>query len=130
VLITEYFQKIESQIAECVHIIETSLLKDKRSLHIGIIEGELTFADESVLHFIEFVNVKETVEVYKYSYHYQDRNGNLIFRYDMAPHHREVETFPHHKHIYSDKVMGTSAPVLAKVLDEIDDLLSNFVNVT
>lgn len=129
-LITEYFQQIESQIAECVHIIETSLLKDKRSLHIGIIEGELIFADESVLHFIEFVNVKETVEVYKYSYHYQDRNGNLIFRYDMAPHHREVETFPHHKHIYSDKVMGTSAPVLAKVLDEIDDLLSNFVNVT
>jgi len=123
VLITEYFQQIESQIADCVHILETSLLKDKRSLHIGIIEGGLIFTDESVLHFIEFVNVKETAEVYKYSYHYQDRNGNLIFRYDMAPHHREVETFPHHKHIHSNKVMAPSAPALAQVLDEIDDLI-------
>lgn len=69
-LITEYFQRIESQIAVCIHIVESGLIKDKRSLHIGIIEGELLFADESVLHFIEFVNVKETTEVYKYSYHY------------------------------------------------------------
>ena len=122
-LISEYFQQIESQIADCIYIIETSLVKDKRSLHIGIIEGELFFIDESRLHFIEFVNVKETIEVYKYSYHYQNRNGNLIFRYDMAPHHREIETFPHHKHIHSNKVMETYAPGLVQVLDEIDDLV-------
>lgn len=122
-LITEYFQKIESQIGDHVHILETRVLKDKRSLHIGIIEGELIFTDESALHFIEFVNVKETVEVYKYSYHYQDRNGDLIFRYDTAPHHREIETFPHHKHIHSNKVVEASAPGLAQVLDEIDDLI-------
>jgi len=41
VLISEYSQRIESQIADCIYIIETSLVKDKRSLHIGIIEGEL-----------------------------------------------------------------------------------------
>lgn len=123
-LIAEYFQQIESQIADCVHILEASLLKDKRSLHIGIIEGELIFTDESVLHFIEFVNVKETAEVYRYSYHYQDRNGNLIFRYDMAPHHPEIKTFPHHKHIHSNKVIEASGPALVRVLDEIDDLIS------
>lgn len=83
-LISEYFQKIESKIADCIYVIETSLVKDKRSLHIGIIEGELFFIDESRLHFIEFVNVKETIEVYKYSYHYQNRDSDLIFRYDMA----------------------------------------------
>jgi len=125
VLITEYFQKIESQIADCVHILETTLLRDKRSLHIGIIEGKLIFVDESVLHFIEFINVKQTAEVYKYSYHYQDRNGNLVFRYDMAPHHREIESFPHHKHIHSNKLTAASAPALAQVLDEIADLIPN-----
>ena len=122
-LISEYFQKIESQIADCIYIIETSLVKDKRSLHIGIIEGELFFIDESRLHFIEFVNVKEIIEVYKYSYHYQDRNSDLIFRYDMAPHHREIKTFPHHKHIHSNNVTEASAPAFAKVLDEISDLI-------
>ena len=122
-LITQYFQQIETQIADYVHILEANLLKDKRSLHIGIIEGELIFTDESALHFIEFVNVKETAEVYKYSYQYQDRNGNLIFRYDMAPHHREIETFPHHKHLHSQKVVEASAATLAQILDEIDDLI-------
>jgi len=37
VLISEYFQKIESQIADCIYIIETSIGKDKRSLYTGII---------------------------------------------------------------------------------------------
>ena len=60
-LINEYFQKIESRISDCIYIIETSLAKDKRSLYIGIIEGELFFTDESMLYFIEFVNVKETI---------------------------------------------------------------------
>ncbi len=125
-LITEYFQKIESEIAGNVFVLETKLLKDKRSLHIGIIEGELIFTDESVLHFIEFINVKDSVEVYKYSYHYQDRKGILIFRFDMAPHHPEVETFPHHKHTHSNNVIETFAPTLAQVLDEITDHIKIF----
>ena len=125
-LITEYFQEIEFCTANCPNIIEYRLLKDKRSLYIGIIEGEIYFTDESVLHFIEFVNVKETIEVYKYSYHYQDRHGKLIFRYDMAPHHKEIRTFPHHKHVHSDEIRETTAPTVAKILDEIDELIGDF----
>ena len=71
-LITEYFQQIDSVISDCIYVVETNVIKDKRSLHIGVIEGQLLFTDDSVLHFIEFVNVKETTELYKYSYHYQD----------------------------------------------------------
>jgi hypothetical protein len=91
VLITEYFQQIDSVISDCSYVVETNVIKDRRSLHIGVIEGQLLFTDDSVLHFIEFVNVKETIESYKYSYHYQDCNGLLIFRYDMVPHHQEIE---------------------------------------
>lgn len=122
-LINEYFQQIESQIADRIYILESTLTRDKRSAHIGIVEGEILFKDESVLHFIEFVNVKETVLVYKYSYHYRDQQEELIFRYDMAPHHKEIDTFPHHKHINSNSVIRTSIPDLERVLDEIDDLM-------
>jgi hypothetical protein len=34
----------------------------------------------------------------KYSFHWQDKNGNLIARWDNAAHWREIDTFPHHKH--------------------------------
>jgi len=123
VLIEEYFQKIEADIANCPYIFESRILKDKRSLYIGIIEGDIYFIDESVLHFIEFVSVKEKTERYKYSYHYQDRDGKVMFRYDMAPHHIEIETFPHHKHINSEKVIKSSAPSLTEVFNEIEDLI-------
>ena len=69
-LIEEYFQQIEDDIAHCLAITKIQLLKDKRSLYIGFIEGQLSFLDGSELHFIEFVNVKIGINRYKYSYHY------------------------------------------------------------
>ena len=120
-LITEYFQQIDSVTSDCIYVVETNVIKDRRSLHLGVIEGQLLFTDDSVLHFIEFVNVKETIESYKYSYHYQDCNGRLIFRYDMAPHHQEIDTFPHHKHLASDKIIGVSIPTLVRVLGDIGE---------
>lgn len=110
-LIEEYFQNIEANIASYPYIFESHVLKDKRSLYIGIIEGEIYFIDESVLYFIEFVNVREEIERYKYSYHYQDRNGKVIFRYDMAPHYRKIETFPYHKHVGQKKLLKLLCPV-------------------
>lgn len=122
-LVREYFQRIESRIAESIHVLESSITKDQRSLHIGIIEGKLLFTDESRLNFIEFVDVKGGLEIYKYSYHYQDCRGNLRFRYDMAPHHREIATFPHHKHSHLNGVTESAPATLARVLDEIDDII-------
>ena len=72
-LITRYFQEIESEIAGCIHVVESSITKNQRSLHIGIIEGIIRFTDEPALHFIEFVDVKGSVERYKNAYQYQDR---------------------------------------------------------
>ena len=85
-LIDEYFQQIEDDdIARCLVILKTELLKDKRSLYIGFIEGTVTFLDGSKLYFVEFVNVKTGVNRYKYSYHYQNAREQIIFRYDMGP---------------------------------------------
>jgi len=123
-LITEYFQKIEINIAACPNVVESQLTKDIRSLHIGIVEGMLTFTDESVLYFVEFVNVKGAAHSYRYSYHYQDRYSNLIFRYDMAPHHKEIPSYPHHKHTSPEAVIASSAPDIAIVLEEIDELIN------
>jgi len=123
VLIEEYFQDIERNIADSPYIFESHVIKDKRSLYIGIIEGEIRFIDESVLYFIEFVNVKERQDKYTYSYHYQSRDGRLVFRYDMAPHHKEIETYPHHKHLNTERVVKSPIPSLKEVLYEIEELI-------
>ncbi|MFO7966785.1 MAG: DUF6516 family protein [Archaeoglobaceae archaeon] len=50
--------------------------------------------DNSNLYVREYISENE----YIYSYHWQDENGELRIRWDNAPHHKNIKTFPHHKH--------------------------------
>jgi hypothetical protein len=52
----------------------------------------------------------------------QDADGNLIFRYDNAPHHPHLSTFPAHKHVGSS-VIDAEPPDLNDVLAEIDAII-------
>lgn len=122
-LIEEYFNIIEHAITSCPFIHSYNIVKDKRSIYIGLIEGALKFIDNSILHFMEFVDVGKKIEKYKYSYHYEDDNRNLIFRYDVAPHFKNIETFPHHKHQTNNKVIASKGPSIEEVLYEIEKLM-------
>ena len=76
-------------------------------IKIGIQDGSLLFARE-------FYNHNER----HYSFHWQDARGSLLIRWDDAPHHRHLSTFPYHKHVR--ETITESLPVsLAQVLDEI-----------
>jgi hypothetical protein len=35
---------------------------------------------------------------YPCSCHWQNKDGKLRIRWDNAPHHKDMKTFPHHKH--------------------------------
>jgi hypothetical protein len=81
------------------------------------------FYDGSQLQIVE----KLIVEAYallktRYAYHYQQADDTLVFRYDNAPHHPEVPTHPHHKHI-GEEVVATQPPDISEVLREIDEHL-------
>ena len=125
-LVESYYQQIEHEISICPYIVETKLRFDKRALHIAYIEGSIGFIDGSVLHFIEFIDTKEQVDRYKYSFHYQDKKNKLIFRYDMAPHHKSIISFPHHKHEKSeDNVISADPPIFSDILVEIVQTIEN-----
>jgi hypothetical protein len=58
-----------------------------------------------------------------YAYTYV-REGERVFRYDNAPHHPEIVTHPHHKHIGpSDRLAPADQPSLNQVLAEIEEWL-------
>ena len=54
----------------------------------------------------------------KYSFHWQDENGNCIFRWDNAPHHQDVVTFPYHKHIGKEENIKESQPMKLEIVME------------
>jgi len=50
------------------------------------------------------------------------RNGNLITRWNNAPHHKDIETFPHHKHVGSkDNVQPSKEISLEDILGVIEE---------
>jgi len=54
----------------------------------------VTFYDNSLLYISEYIDEEER----NYSYHWQDKNNSLIMRFDNAPYHPYIKTFPHHIH--------------------------------
>ena len=58
----------------------------------------------------------------KYAYHWQDSTGQLLSRWDNAPHWKEVKTFPHHRHIErGGQVESSPVRTLEDVLKFIRD---------
>jgi hypothetical protein len=58
----------------------------------------------------------------KYRFHLIDKYGEMVFRYDNAPHH-DIATFPHHKHIRST-IAELKEEGLLDVLSEVEVLIS------
>jgi len=92
----------------------------------GLIRSRVFFWDDSYLDLYEMVNTElgHPVRV-SYAYTYI-REGQRVFRYDNAPHHPEIFTHPHHKHIGpSDRLVPADQPTLGQVLAEIEGLLGS-----
>jgi hypothetical protein len=83
----------------------------------------LRLPDDSFLEISEALVVEEGALTWlSYRYHWQDASGRVILRYDNAPHHPEVQSFPHHKHV-EETVVASDRPTLPDLLAEIQRLL-------
>jgi hypothetical protein len=118
--VREYCTALQAMIQDCPFVTHWSMEFEEIDLQVGYLKGMLEFIDGSTLHFIEFVEIHgdHSIERPKYKYHLQSETGDLITRWDNVPHHRDVSSFPHHKHDKSG--IHSSRPAdLRSVLDEI-----------
>jgi hypothetical protein len=89
------------------------------SVNRGNLRIRLRFSDQALLEISEaIVLVAGEPQWLSYRYHYQDPAAALVFRYDNAPHHREVPTHPEHKHA-GDQVVASLHPSIEQVLLDI-----------
>ena len=118
-MIDSYFAEIETTILFFHQIIKSySIEKKIINENQGFIQGSILFNNNCKLNFIEVKDI-DIENKDKYSYHFMDKNDNLIFRYDNAKHHPEINTFPHHKHL-KDKIIESTEPELFDILVEIE----------
>ena len=120
-MIAEYFHEVEFRLKIAKIIIDKSIDLREFSATEGMLRGKLLFVDGSMLEFMEYLQEENRL---KYRFHLMDKEGNMILRYDNAPHHKDVLSFPHHKHLPSNIAESVDKGIM-DVLDEIEILISN-----
>ena len=120
-VIQNYFSEIKATIeryATTRYILTTHINFESRPGDQGYLHGSIYFADGSILHFKEFLDGdNDTIDKLTYSYHYQDADSNLIFRYDNAA-HKPALPYREHKHL-PQQILPAPAPTLTDILTEI-----------
>jgi len=117
--VIDYFSEIQSLIRSSIFV-----EYEVKSRSIGIVHGILGMIDGSTLQFMELINIKRDKVIHlKYRFHLMDVNDKIVFRYDNSPHHPEIATYPHHKHVKGEAVPRRSKEVgLKDVLLEIEEM--------
>ena len=119
-LLSEYLHEIAETVGELAEtglILLSELTADFRTKKIGLRKGVLSFSDDSKLFFREYVDLRYKTEKETYSFHYQNQDGGLIFRYDNAA-HKPSPGFTDHKHV-GEQIVRAEIPNLREVLEEI-----------
>ncbi len=122
-VITDYLKDLNSFIDEIPFKLSAKIQADNRGDVALYVKSEILFSDRSELLFKEYLVAIPILKRLTYSYQYQDRSKELIFRFDNAEHHREVSTYPHHKHI-KNMVLSSKEMSLKEIINEIINLKS------
>lgn len=108
------------KLIEASEIVKSYDIQDfKEGRDFYFLKLRIVLIDDGILYVREYVSQAE----YLYSYHWQDKDSNLIIRWDNAPHHKELRTFPHHKH--SPELEESIEMNLEEILKVIQDKLGN-----
>ncbi len=84
----------------------------------GYLRLRITFIDKSQLEIREYVD--DTLRKLSYSYNYISPENAFLFRFDNAPHHKEINTYPHHKHTANGEVEESEEKEIHQIKKEID----------
>lgn len=107
---------IHDYLAECILLTVSSVVErfqvvKKREVETdGYLRVRSILVDESLLEVSMYCqHVEDTVHLAGYRFHWQDKEGILIKRWDNVKHHPELETFLDHVHLGDDKDAKESA---------------------
>jgi hypothetical protein len=105
----EYLDSIKECLLTDAIVAGFDIRRERHTVTAGHLRVRLSLVDGSRLEFSEYVErtLEERMQVAVYSYHWESANGELICRWDNAPHFPDLPGFPHHVH---DGQSGATLP--------------------
>ncbi len=118
-MIEKYFDEIEKVLIDDPLVVITNFNRYHTNPKTAYIRGKALFIDSSSANIFQHIQLKEkNIIITNYRYNYMNSESKLIFRYDNAPHYKDLSTFPHHKHIPTG-VEEARMPDIKDLLTEI-----------
>jgi hypothetical protein len=111
-----YFDSIQSLFLRNPLIVSFKILRERIADVEGFIEIDAILINRYRFTFFEYFSSISGVLKYRYQL-LNEYNVNLV-RWDNAPHHPELSTYPHHIHL-SNKVQESSVITIRSVLDQL-----------
>ncbi|MCZ7402232.1 MAG: DUF6516 family protein [Candidatus Methanoperedens sp.] len=62
----------------------------------------------------------------RYAYHIS-KGSELIIRWDNAPHHKQIKTFPHHKHV-GETILESNEMEIKVILRELEKMINDDIS--
>lgn len=96
------------------------ITKDFSKKNKYIFELKVVLKNETKLENREAITLINDIIKRNYKYQWMRSDNSLIVRWDNAPHHPSIDTFPHHMHVgKNSNVKSSKEMILAKVLNFI-----------
>ena len=129
-MINKYLNDLDALVSASPEVVDVDIIRrDIRDTGLEIIalyRYRIKLKDGSTIEITErLLEEGKKLDTTKYRYHWQTQSGKLIKRWDNAPHHPEVDTFPNHLHIGTDgHVLRFSKigalDILISIIDTLD----------
>ena len=111
----DYLGYIKALITLNRQVVHWGVIREEAQGDVGLFRYRLTLRDGGLLEmFDRFQVVGGRLQVTKYSFHWQDTDGQLRGRWDNAAHHPEAPTHPHHVHDSAEANVLPHEPISAE----------------
>lgn len=125
-VLDQWLSRIEARLLSWRHSRQVVVVYADTGDRVAQYRMRVALVDGSLLQCVERVRqLADGLFAEKYSFHWQRSDGSLIRRWDNAPHHPEISSFPHHVHEGDENhVLAHEAVDVFGVLERIDGFLA------
>lgn len=118
----DYLESVRNLLLTDFRITGYQIAREFDELQKAYIRARLTLVNDSILEFSEYIEqgLEGEIEITDYSYHWIDKDGKMIRRWDNTKHFPKLKNFPHHIHEGRTGEVTPGKPInIFAVLDEI-----------
>lgn len=121
-MLENYLAELKASLTTSPIVKDIDILDEFITSVSGFLDCKVLMIDGSELYVTEYFTIHgNKIKRDKYSYHLQ-RNDDFIIRWDNAPHHKEVSTYPFHVH-KGGEVHKSKEMKLEEVLEELSEIV-------